>query len=245
MAAMTYEQAVEQHRWEVPERYNIAHDVCDKHPRDKPAMIHEDPQGTVRRLDWGELQDMSDRFARILRERVVEVHVAVDSLSPVGRLEHHHHVDRALGQAMAVRAVGHDDLGPGVAQAVGDALVAVEHRHREQDGPRAVDAEEHRRGLRKRRQQRGHAVAPFDPVGLEHVREPAGEVLKLAPIHAALVAAVVPPHHRQLVAIMLVADVVGDVVALGHVPGVLGDHLVVGAERVPAVCHLSSSTDGP
>jgi len=66
--AMTYEQAVEQHRWEVPERYNIAHDVCDKHARDKPAMIHEDPAGAVRRLDWGELQDMSDRFALMLRE---------------------------------------------------------------------------------------------------------------------------------------------------------------------------------
>jgi len=65
---MTYEQAVEQHRWEVPERYNIAHDVCDKHARDKPAMIHEDPAGAVRRLDWGELQDMSDRFALMLRE---------------------------------------------------------------------------------------------------------------------------------------------------------------------------------
>ncbi len=51
----------------MPERYNIAHDVCDKHARDKPAMIHEDSQGNVRRLDFGELQDMSDRFARILR----------------------------------------------------------------------------------------------------------------------------------------------------------------------------------
>jgi acyl-coenzyme A synthetase/AMP-(fatty) acid ligase len=52
----------------VHERYNIAHDVCDKHAH-KPAMIHEDPQGNVRRLDFGELQDMSDRFARILRQR--------------------------------------------------------------------------------------------------------------------------------------------------------------------------------
>ncbi|MEJ7780930.1 MAG: AMP-binding protein [Solirubrobacteraceae bacterium] len=80
--AMTYEQAVEQHRWEVPERYNIAHDVCDKHARDKPAMIHEDPQGTVRRLDWGELQDMSDRFALLLRERGVEPGDRVAMLLP-------------------------------------------------------------------------------------------------------------------------------------------------------------------
>ena len=38
---MTYEQAREQHEWRVPERYNIAADVCDKHPRETPAMVWE------------------------------------------------------------------------------------------------------------------------------------------------------------------------------------------------------------
>jgi hypothetical protein len=28
----SYEDACAQHRWEVPERYNIAVDICDKHP---------------------------------------------------------------------------------------------------------------------------------------------------------------------------------------------------------------------
>jgi acetyl-CoA synthetase len=37
---MTYEEACAAHSWQVPERYNIAADVCDKHPRDKLAMIH-------------------------------------------------------------------------------------------------------------------------------------------------------------------------------------------------------------
>ena len=27
----SYEEMCAQHRWEVPERYNIARDVCDKH----------------------------------------------------------------------------------------------------------------------------------------------------------------------------------------------------------------------
>ena len=27
----SYEQACAEHRWQVPERYNIAADVCDKH----------------------------------------------------------------------------------------------------------------------------------------------------------------------------------------------------------------------
>ena len=54
MSSITsYEQAVAEHRWEVPERFNIATDVCDKHPREKLAMIHEDPQGNVRRVAWG------------------------------------------------------------------------------------------------------------------------------------------------------------------------------------------------
>jgi acetyl-CoA synthetase len=69
---MTYEEACAAHSWQVPERYNIAADVCDKHPRDKLAMIHEDLDGAVREVTWGELQDMSDRFARLLRERGVE-----------------------------------------------------------------------------------------------------------------------------------------------------------------------------
>src|SRR2546429_2466626 len=62
----SYQEAVEQHRWEVPERYNIAADTCDRHPRDKLAMIHEDFRGNVRRVSWGELQDASNRFANVL-----------------------------------------------------------------------------------------------------------------------------------------------------------------------------------
>src|SRR5437763_10513717 len=61
-----YERLVAQHRWEVPQRYNIAADVCDRHPREKLAMIHEDFAGTVRRVAWGELQDDSNRLANVL-----------------------------------------------------------------------------------------------------------------------------------------------------------------------------------
>src|SRR5204863_9032100 len=69
---MTYEEACAGHSWDVPEHYNIAADVCDKHPRDKLAMIHEDPDGNVRELAWGELQDMANRFALLLREHGVQ-----------------------------------------------------------------------------------------------------------------------------------------------------------------------------
>src|SRR3954468_12819766 len=63
---MTYEEAVATHEWRVPERYNIAQDVCDKHPADKLAMIHEHFDGTIREVRWGELQELSNRFANAL-----------------------------------------------------------------------------------------------------------------------------------------------------------------------------------
>jgi acetyl-CoA synthetase len=62
----SYDEAVANHRWDVPARYNIAADVCDRHPREKLAMIHEDFHGNVRRVEWGELQDASNRFANVL-----------------------------------------------------------------------------------------------------------------------------------------------------------------------------------
>jgi acetyl-CoA synthetase len=68
----SYEEAVAAHEWRVPERYNIAVDVCDKHPATKLAMIHEDFTGAVREVRWGELQEWSNRFANVLRAHGVE-----------------------------------------------------------------------------------------------------------------------------------------------------------------------------
>src|SRR5215216_4058871 len=81
-AASSYEEAVAQHSWNVPERYNIAADVCDKHPPDKLAMIHEHVDGAVREVRWGELQAASNRFARVLREHGVEKGDRVAMLLP-------------------------------------------------------------------------------------------------------------------------------------------------------------------
>jgi acetyl-CoA synthetase len=71
-APTSYEEACAGHRWSVPARYNIATDVCDKHPRDKLAMVWEDWRGGHRELSWGELQDLAAKFANVLRERGVE-----------------------------------------------------------------------------------------------------------------------------------------------------------------------------
>jgi acetyl-CoA synthetase len=54
------------HRWEVPERYNIAADVCDARDPDALAMVHERHDGALRELRWGELQALSNRAANLL-----------------------------------------------------------------------------------------------------------------------------------------------------------------------------------
>jgi acetyl-CoA synthetase len=78
----SYEEACARHRWKVPERYNIAQDVCDKHPPDKLAMIHEHFGGAVREVRWGEIQALSNRFANLLRSRGVEKGDRVAMLLP-------------------------------------------------------------------------------------------------------------------------------------------------------------------
>ena len=78
----SYEEAVAQHEWRVPERYNIAADVCDKHDPDKLAMVHVHFGGEVREVRWGELQAASNRFARVLREHGVEKGDRVAMLLP-------------------------------------------------------------------------------------------------------------------------------------------------------------------
>ncbi len=78
----SYEQACAEHRWDVPARYNITADVCDKHPRDKLAMIHEDPDGVVREVNWGEIQDDACRLANVLAGYGIEPGDRVAMLLP-------------------------------------------------------------------------------------------------------------------------------------------------------------------
>jgi acetyl-CoA synthetase len=78
----SYEEMRAAHRWEVPERYNIARDVCDKHEPDRLAMVWEDWQGTERRVTFGELQELSNRFANVLEGIGVERGDRVATLLP-------------------------------------------------------------------------------------------------------------------------------------------------------------------
>src|SRR5204862_5897175 len=67
-----YEEVCAEHEWRVPERYNIAADVCDKHPRDKLAMVWERYDGATREWSFGELQDLSNQAANLLAAHDVE-----------------------------------------------------------------------------------------------------------------------------------------------------------------------------
>jgi acetyl-CoA synthetase len=78
----SYEEMSSRHRWDLPERYNIARDVCDKHDRDRLAMVWEDWQGDERRVSFGELQDLSRRFANVLTDHGVERGDRVANLLP-------------------------------------------------------------------------------------------------------------------------------------------------------------------
>ena len=67
-----YERVCSEHEWIVPERYNIATDVCDARDPNALAMVHERYDGSVRELHWGELQELANRAANLLANHGVE-----------------------------------------------------------------------------------------------------------------------------------------------------------------------------
>src|SRR3954453_6942876 len=70
--SLTYKKACAEHRWRVPERYNIAADVCDRQPGDRTAMVFEDFRGNQRQVSWAEQRALADRAANLLSSRGVE-----------------------------------------------------------------------------------------------------------------------------------------------------------------------------
>jgi acetyl-CoA synthetase len=68
----SYEDACTTHSWNVPERYNIAADVCDRRPSDNTAMVFEDFRGTERTVNWAEQRALANQAANMLAARGVE-----------------------------------------------------------------------------------------------------------------------------------------------------------------------------
>jgi len=67
-----YEELCRRFRWQVPDRYNIGVDVCDRWARTDPgrlAILHVRPDGRTEEVSFGWLKESSDRLANVLRAR--------------------------------------------------------------------------------------------------------------------------------------------------------------------------------
>lgn len=68
----SYEEIYSNFRWEIPERYNIAQQVCDRHDADKLAMIFDDDRGNVLHFTFGDIRKLSSKLANALKAHGVQ-----------------------------------------------------------------------------------------------------------------------------------------------------------------------------
>ena len=64
----SYDALYSEFRWNIPERYNIGVDICDKWAdgTEKPALIYETKDGEVRRYSFDALRSLSNRTANLI-----------------------------------------------------------------------------------------------------------------------------------------------------------------------------------
>lgn len=82
-----YGRLCETFQWRIPERYNIAVDVCDRWAAlepDRPAILEVSPDWTVTPVSFGRLRAQSNRLATALSTRGVGVGDRVAILLPQG-----------------------------------------------------------------------------------------------------------------------------------------------------------------
>jgi len=67
--AATFDEIHRSFRWRLPERYNIARDVCDRHATgpERTALIHERGDGSVARYTFQQVQRLANQCANLLR----------------------------------------------------------------------------------------------------------------------------------------------------------------------------------
>jgi acetyl-CoA synthetase len=69
-----YDTLYRQFRWQIPARYNIGVDICDRWARadpDRLAILHVRPDGRSDVISYGALRDTSNRLANVLRAQGV------------------------------------------------------------------------------------------------------------------------------------------------------------------------------
>jgi hypothetical protein len=139
-----------------------------------------------------------------------------------------------------VRLVRDEHGGLGVAEPMCDPVVAVQNRHREEQRTKLPGAEKDCRRLGSRGQDDRDAVATDDPIRLEEIGGPVRELLQFTPRQLALYSVEPLVDHRELVRGMLVAAVLGDVVARRYAPLVLrANVLVTTHDRPPSLARIA------
>ena len=65
-----YDDVYRQFRWDIPARYNIGVDICDRWANAEPgrlALLHVKPDGSEDAISYGALRETSNRLANVLR----------------------------------------------------------------------------------------------------------------------------------------------------------------------------------
>jgi acetyl-CoA synthetase len=67
-SAASYEEVYRGFRWQIPDSYNIGHDVCDRHVGDptRRALIYEDAAGQIQEYSFLEIMRRANRLANAL-----------------------------------------------------------------------------------------------------------------------------------------------------------------------------------
>jgi len=84
-SADSYSRLVGRFRWDVPERYNIGIDVCDKWANREPdrlALVHKAPDGAVVEYTFGDVRQLSNQLGNLLTARGVAAGDRVGVLLP-------------------------------------------------------------------------------------------------------------------------------------------------------------------
>ncbi|MDK1023260.1 MAG: AMP-binding protein [Gammaproteobacteria bacterium] len=87
----SYEEIYDNFRWDIPEYYNIANDVCDRHADnpDRIALIHENLKGVVTRYSYQQIRNYANQLANglvdlgLVRGDVVSIFLAQAPETPI------------------------------------------------------------------------------------------------------------------------------------------------------------------
>ncbi|MEM7208387.1 MAG: acyl-CoA synthetase [Pseudomonadota bacterium] len=73
-STQTFDQIYQSFQWDVPDHFNMAHAVCDKHASigDSIALYYENENGEREQYTFTQIKRYSDKFANVLKSKGVE-----------------------------------------------------------------------------------------------------------------------------------------------------------------------------